>query len=368
MRFIAQRDTMLKPLLLTSGVVERRQTLPILSNVLLNIRPDGLSLTATDLEVEMIFRVPVDSSGAGEVTLPARKLLDIFRALPEGAKVDISVDSDKAVVRSGRSRFTLATLPATEFPTIDAASSLLTLEVPRDTLKTLIERTQFAMAQQDVRYYLNGLLLEIGDKQIRTVATDGHRLALCELPIEGLKNQENQQFIIPRKGVQELGRLLDGSSESVVSLVFGTNFIRLVTPEFTFTSKLVDGRFPDYQRVLPQGGDKNVVIDRNTLREALIRAAILSNEKYRSIRFELNSGNAKIFAHNPEQEEAEEDIEVNYQGDSLEIGFNVHYILEAINAIDKETVELLMSDANSCCLIQGTGSPQCRYVVMPMRI
>ena len=367
MRFTVQRETMLKPLLLTSGVVERRQTLPILSNILLSVRPGTLAMTSTDLEVEMVVRTPVDSTEAGEATVPARKFLDIFRALPEQARVEVICDGDKVIVRSGRSRFTLATLPAAEFPSIENVAGTINLEVPKGTLKTLIDRTQFAMAQQDVRYYLNGLLLEISDKQIRAVATDGHRLALCEQPIDGQSIEETQQFIVPRKGIQELGRLLESSSDTV-SLVLGANFIRLATADFTFTSKLVDGRFPDYQRVLPQGGDKNVIVDRNELREALIRAAILSNEKYRSIRFQLSSGNVKIFAHNPEQEEAEEDVEVNYQGESLEIGFNVHYILEAINAIDRESVELLMSDANSCCLIQGSEANYCRYVVMPMRI
>lgn len=367
MRFTVQRETMLKPLLLTSGVVERRQTLPILSNILLSVKPDSLSITSTDLEVEMVVRTPIDSSEAGDITVPARKFLDIFRALPEQARVDVSVEGDKVIIRSGRSRFSLATLPASEFPSLENVAGTINLDVPKDALKTLIDRTQFAMAQQDVRYYLNGLLLEINDNQIRAVATDGHRLALCEQSIVGRQVEDNQQFIVPRKGIQELGRLLENSSD-MVSLVLGPNFIRLASAEFMFTSKLVDGRFPDYQRVLPQGGDKKVIVNRNILREALIRAAILSNEKYRSIRFQLSSGNAKIFAHNPEQEEAEEDIEVNYQGESLEIGFNVHYILEAINAVDKDTVELLMSDANSCCLIQGTGADYCRYVVMPMRI
>ncbi len=366
MKLTIQRENLLKPLQLVCGVVERKQTLPILSNVLLRAGRDGLSLTATDLEIEMMAHTQFDGSEAGETTVPARKFLDICRALPDQAQVELTVEGERTVIRSGKSRFTLSSLPAAEFPNIGSFNEVLSFSVAQNILKNLIDRTSFAMAQQDIRYYLNGLLLEIADGRLRTVATDGHRLALCDADVD-IKVSEIQQIIIPRKGIQELSRLLE-DSDRMVQVQLGANHIQLSTPEISFTSKLIDGRFPDYQRVVPQGGDKLVISDKETLKQALVRASILSNEKHRSVRFQLAKGSLCIFAHNPEQEEAEEEVAVDYQGDALEIGFNVSYVIDALSAVTGAQVQLVLSDANSCCLIQGIGMEHCKYVVMPMRL
>lgn len=366
MKFTIQREAILKPLQTVSGVVERRQTLPILSNVLVDVSSAGLALTATDLEVEMRVTAPLDSPQGGKTTLPARKFMDICRALPEGAQLDISVEKDRAVIKSGKSRFVLATLPAGEFPSIEEMRPSLEFSIAQGMLKRLIERTQFAMANQDVRYYLNGLLLEMDANELRAVATDGHRLAYCSIP-NSIKIEENQSVIIPRKGIGELQRLLS-DIDLPVQVQIGTNHIRVMTDELKFTSKLIDGRFPDYQRVIPQNADKLVIADRDILRHAVQRTSILTNEKYRSIRLQLEPGTLKVLAHNPEQEEAEEEIAVDYAGGGLEIGFNSTYIADALAAVTGDTVELRLSDPNSCCLIQAAGDTHCKYVVMPMRL
>ena len=366
MKLTIQREILLKPLQQVAGVVERRQTLPILGNVLINATRKGLKLTATDLEVELQTQASVTVDEAGDSTLPARKLLDICRALPEGADVDITVKEDRAQIRSGKSRFTLTTLPASEFPVVDKIKSARTFPVAQHELRQLIERTAFSMAQQDVRYYLNGLMLEPTRGMLRAVATDGHRLALCEQTAD-VGEDEAQQVIVPRKGVQELHRLLE-DNEAPVQVEIGTNHIRITTGELRFTSKLIDGRFPDYHRVIPQAADKRLLVKRELLRQALTRTSILSNEKYRGIRLDISKNNLKIQAHNPDQEEAVEELEVNYEHDPLLIGFNVTYLLDVLAAITADEVEIMLSDANSSALIYQPGTTDCRYVVMPMRL
>jgi len=357
----------LKPLQLVAGVVERRQTLPVLSNVLLVVQGQQLSLTGTDLEVELVGRVQLEEPAEpGEITVPARKLMDICKSLPNDVLIDIKVDEQKLLVKAGRSRFTLSTLPANDFPTVEEGPGSLTCNLEQSKLRRLIERTSFAMAQQDVRYYLNGMLLEVSRNTLRAVSTDGHRLALCSMsaPIE---QDDRHQVIVPRKGILELARLLT-DPEGMVSMVLGQHHIRATTGEFTFTSKLVDGKFPDYERVLPKGGDKLVVGDRQALREAFSRTAILSNEKYRGIRLQLAAGQLKIQANNPEQEEAEEEISVDYNGSALEIGFNVSYLLDVLGVMTTEQVRLILSDSNSSALLQEAGKDDSSYVVMPMRL
>ena len=366
MKFTIQREDFLKPLQQVIGVVERRQTLPVLGNVLVNAGKKLVKLTATDLEVELQAQVAVAVTEPGDITLPARKLHDICRTLPEGAELDISVKNERVLVRSGKSRFTLSTLPASEFPVIDKLKSARTVSLSRRALHDLIERTAFAMAQQDVRYYLNGLMLEPAKKLLRAVATDGHRLALCEITAD-TGDAPEQQVIVPRKGVQELHRLLDDQDEAV-ELEFSSNHLRITTGELRFTSKLIDGRFPDYQRVIPKNADKCLRVDREQLRQALTRTSILSNEKYRGIRLDVSENNIKIQAHNPEQEEAVEELEALYGDQNLVIGFNVTYLLDVLNVIDSSEVEIYLSDANSSALINQPGSEDCRYVVMPMRL
>ena len=365
MKFTAAREVLLKPLQAVIGVVERRQTMPILANVLLVAKKGKISVTATDLEVELVAHADIDLQADGEVTVPGRKLLDICRALPEGAELGISQSGEKVVIKSGRSRFSLATLPAAEFPTVEDIKAGQALEIPQATLARLVEKTHFAMAQQDVRYYLNGLLLETGKQYLRAVATDGHRLALCQATIKGGKLPE-QQVIVPRKGVLELQRLMTGEGE--LNLELGSNHVRIQLDGIRFTSKLIDGRFPEYERVIPQDTSNELKADRQLFKAALQRTAILSNEKYRGIRMSIRQGGLILQAHNPEQEEAEEELEVSYSGDELEIGFNVNYLLDALGAIEGEEVAMSIVDGNSSCLLREPGKDDAKFVVMPMRL
>ncbi|MGH8033039.1 MAG: DNA polymerase III subunit beta [Luteimonas sp.] len=366
MRFSLQREVFLKPLGQVVNVVERRQTLPVLANLLVQVNAGQLSLTGTDLEVEMVARTGVDDAQDGETTIPARKLFDIVRALPDGSKVTVSQTGDKISVQAGRSRFTLASLPANDFPSVDEVEATERVNVPEAALKELIERTAFAMAQQDVRYYLNGLLFDLADLRLRCVATDGHRLALCEAALTEAV-QTKRQIIVPRKGVQELQRLLEGGDRSL-ELEMGRNHLRVKRDDVTFTSKLIDGRFPDYEAVIPIGADREVRIDREVLRAALQRAAILSNEKYRGVRLEVSPGQLKINAHNPEQEEAQEEVEADTQVSDLAVGFNVNYLLDALSALRDAQVVIMLRDANSSALVREGSSEKCRHVVMPLRL
>jgi len=365
MKLKASREAFLEPLQAVIGVVERRQTMPILANVLIAAQTNRTSITATDLEVEMVATAEFAVDQPGEVTLPGRKLLDICRALKEGSQLQLAVTGDKATVTSGRSRFTLATLPATDFPVIEDIKAQEELVLPQASMKRLLEKTHFSMAHQDVRYYLNGLLLEIGKGSLRAVATDGHRLALCDVESSG-DNASGQQVIVPRKGVLELQRLL--SDEGNLTLAIGSNHLRAEVETIRFTTKLIDGRFPDYQRVIPKRGEHSIQADREEIKQALYRAAILSNEKYRGIRIELEKGRLKIQAHNPEQEEAEEEVEVVYGGQAMEIGFNVNYLLDALGALDGATASFQVNDPSSSCLLWDEQTKGCQYVVMPMRL
>lgn len=366
MKFEIDREELLKPLQAVIGVVERRLTLPVLANVLLVAEGDVLVLTATDMEVELSARSSANVQEPGRATLPARKLMDIVRNLPTAVRIRITVEEDRAHIVAARSRFTLSTLPANDFPVVDVIDDGQSLSLPEKQLQTLIEKTHFSMALQDVRYYLNGLLLELDGETIRAVATDGHRLALAEATIAtGMEG--HRQVIVPRKGIQELLRLLSDNEENV-QLELGSNHIRVSLPETKFTSKLIDGRFPDYQRVIPANADKLLQLDRENLRQALVRVSILSNEKYRGVRFQLSAHELKVLSNNPEQEEAEEEIPAQFDADGLEIGFNASYLVDAISAIEEEMVEMMFVDANSSCLIRGQGNSTSQYVVMPMRL
>lgn len=365
MKFSAPRETVLKPLQAVIGVVERRQTMPILSNVLLVVKDGVLSVTATDLEVELVAEAAVDSAESGEITVPGRKLHDIFRALPDGAKAEVSLSGDRMTVKAGRSRFTLSTLRAGDFPTIEDVAAQQTLEIDAAALHQLVEKTHFSMAQQDVRYYLNGLLLETEGQRLRAVATDGHRLALAEVALDK-PAARSEQLIVPRKGVLELNRLLGGDGK--VELVLGSSHIRARVDSMRLTSKLIDGRFPDYGRVIPAEPPNVLIADRGLLKQALQRAAILSNEKYRGVRLQLQENTVVIQANNPEQEEAIETVELEYGGDEMEIGFNVNYLLDALTAIDGEQVRIGVTDGNSSCLITEAEASSVKFVVMPMRL
>ncbi len=361
------REALVRPLQFVAGVVERRNTMPILANVLLEVDGETLKLTGTDLEVELVARVALDESfEPWKVTLPARKLLDLCKSLPAESQLAFAGDSERVTLKSGRSRYALAALSADDFPDVEIGPEARSVEVSQADLGKVIEATSFAMAVQDVRYYLNGMLLELRDGAVRTVATDGHRLALagCSAAVSG---SERQQVILPRKGVLELQRVL-GNVEGSIRLQLTQNHLRADIGEFTFTTKLVDGKFPDYERVIPRGGDKEIVADKESFKAVLTRASILSNEKYRGIRLTLTEGNLQIVANNPEQEEAEENLSVDYQGESLEVGFNVAYLIDVLNAIRGEQVMMVASDANSSALVRDFDDESALYVVMPMRL
>ncbi|VAW65854.1 DNA polymerase III beta subunit [hydrothermal vent metagenome] len=366
MKIIIQRDDLLHPLQQVIGAVEKRQTMPALSNVLIKSFDNSFTLTATDLEIELVSRINHMMDEPGEITLPAKKLLDICKALPADAQMSIEINGDKALIKSARSRFSLSTLPACEFPSLEDVSSVYEFGISQNILKKLIDKTSFAMAQQDVRYYLNGLMLEVASGVIRTVATDGHRLSFCEKTIDA-DLADNKQVIIPRKGISELQRLLSDTDEQI-NVVLGSNHIQCNLPDQRFTSKLIDGRFPDYKRVMPDATGNSMLVDRESLKQALIRASILSNEKYRGIRMIMENNLLKLQAQNPDQEEADVELEIQYEGIPIEMGINVNYMIDVLNTSTQESVQGFIKDETSSCLLTFPDELDAKYVIMPMRL
>jgi len=366
MKIKANRNDLLKPLLLAGNVIERRQTLPILANVLISTSKENLKITATDLEVEMTTMSKAENSEDIEFTVPARKIIDICKALPENSNITLEVDGEKAVLKSGRGRYKMSILPARDYPSIEPSSVSQTIKMPEVSLKKLIDKTSFAMAHQDVRYYLNGLLLEIRSGRMRAVATDGHRLALSDVDFK-LNDIEDLQIILPRKAIVELSRILS-DSKNEIEIQISDSHLRVQSGNTSFISKLIDGKFPDYERVMPSSETIECRADKNYLKQALTRTSILSNEKYRGIRFRLNKNMLHLQAHNPEQDEAEEELEVEYEGKELTIGFNVGYLLDVLGVIDTDSVVLSVIDSNSSTLISPDKSLDSQYVIMPMRL
>ncbi|WP_114416787.1 DNA polymerase III subunit beta [Marinospirillum perlucidum] len=369
MKFTVARETLLRPLSILAGVVARRHTLPILSHVKLEASEQGLTLTGSDLEVELIWHVGLEAVvEPGSITVPAKKLSDICKSLAEGSIIDFELQEQRAVVKSGRSRFVLTTLPSSEFPGIQLSQVVQEVSIPQRQLLNLIHRNEFAMAKQDVRYYLNGMFFELQQGRLRSVATDGHRLSLANSSVEA-GSEEAINMIVPAKAVHELAKLLDNVEEPV-SLIFGEQHFQVNTGHSTFVSKQIEGRYPDYERVIPRQGDKLVLADRLELRQMLSRISILANEKFQGVRVNLSSGILSVTANNPEQEQAEESMEVDYQGDNLEIGFNVGYLIDVMDNIGEEVeqVQLSLSDPASSVLIQAAGGGEALYVVMPMRL
>ena len=370
MKFSTNRETLLRAIEVVTGVIERpspANPLPVLANVLVEADAEGLSLTGTDMEVELRARVEdgVNVTQPGQATIPGRKLAAIWRALADGTEVSVE-SAAQVTVRSGRRRFALATLPVEEFPKVEVQAPLGELSVSPDELKRLVAQTSFAVAQQDVRFYLNGLLLEVTGGHLRAVATDGHRLAMCTRE-GGVDGVERVRAIIPRKGVAQLSRLLS-EGEEPVSIAIGSNVLQARHGPYMLTTKLIDGDFPDYERVIPRQSKHTITGDRNTLQHSLTGAAILTNETYRGVRLCLDKEQLTVQANNLEQEEAEDTIPVDYDGDKLEIGFNVDYLLDVFNVIPGETVQLSVSDANSSVLIEMPGEDGSLFVVMPMRL
>ncbi|MDP8078434.1 DNA polymerase III subunit beta [Phocoenobacter skyensis] len=367
MQFTITREKLLKPLQQVCSVLNSRPTLPIIGNVLLEIKGNQLFLTCTDLEVELTTQAELTESLPSEAkfTIPARKFLDICKSLPEDSVIAIKFEEGRALIQASRSKFNLATLPASDYPSLMDWNPEVDFNIAQATLTRLIEATQFSMANQDARYFLNGMKFETEGNLLRTVATDGHRLAVCTMPLE--QELPSHSVIVPRKAVIELSRLLISSDEAV-RLEIGSNHIRISMNNIVFTSKLIDGRFPDYRRVLPRNADRILESDTEVLKRALVRVAILSNERFRGVRLVLTNNLLKITANNPEQEEAEEIIDVAYQNIEMEVGFNVSYLLDVLNALKCERVRINLVDSASSCLIEDCDNNTAEYVIMPMRL
>ncbi len=363
----SERNTLLGALSAVVGVVERRHTLPILSNLLLEKKQGRLTLLATDLELQISTGFDADAGEDFAITLAARKFFDIVRALPESSMVKLDSKDSQVMISAGKSRFTLQTLPAADFPRVETSIDQSdTVKLPQATFRRLLQRVQFAMASQDIRYYLNGMLLVVDDKSLRVVATDGHRLAYAETGLEtGL--EAPREVIVPRKTVLELAKLLNDSDDAV-ELRIGANQVTFALPGTELVSKLVDGKFPDYQRVIPTDLPRQLHVNRASVMQALQRAAILSNEKFRGVRLVMSDNALGIVCNNNEQEEAADEIEVDYQGGPLDVGFNVSYLLDGLGAINADSVTFSLGDANSSMLLTSEGEPGFKYVVMPMRI
>ena len=371
MKFQLLRDNAVAPLALTTSVIERRQTLPILSNVLLELDNKGsLRLIGTDLEVEIQIELPTepDAFEHGRSTVSARKFLDICRALPDGSVLKISQQENRLKIQSGHSRFSLQTLSAEDFPRLDEGEHWEErIKLPQAGLRKLLEKTAFSMAQQDVRYFLNGVLLELDEGQLTAVATDGHRLARSTTEVAEAGGADVRQAIVPRKAANELTRFLDGTNDPV-TVEMNPNHLRFSRAGAVLTTKVIDGKFPDYQSVVNQKLTETVIADRGELYDVLARTAVLTNEKYRGVRLEVESGNLKVTAHNPDQEEASDEISVEYAGQPIEIGFNVTYLMEALRALSETTVEVHMQDGSSGCLLRAPGDETTQYLIMPMRL
>ena len=361
------RNLLLAPLQAVSGVVERRHTLPILSNVLLEVGAGKLSVTATDLEIQVASEAESsETSRAQATTVSARKLQDILRSLPDPSLVSLQLQDKRLQLRAGKSKFSLQTLPAQDFPKIGSAGAAgAEVHLPQRELKRVLALVQYAMAQQDIRYYLNGLLFSLRDEALIVVATDGHRLALASLAVN--LGDTKAEVILPRKAILELSKLL-GDTDEPVSLRVLENQVSFNFGHISFITKVVDGKFPDFQKVVPTGYKKRFVLDRLTLQQALQRAAILSNEKFRGVRWVLTNNSLRIICTNSDQEEAEEELEITYAGDALDVGFNVSYLLDVLANVQSPQMECALGDSNSSMLMTFPVDADFKYVVMPMRI
>lgn len=367
MQFTVSREALLGPLTLVAGAVEKRSTLPILSNILISIENQRCTLTGTDTEVELIGSLSLEHAAInGQMTVPARKLVDICRSLPEKAEIQFSHENQRLTIKSGRARFNLATLPAQDFPHIETQVPDQEICVSNAQFQNLLKKTYFAMAVEDVRYFLNGALLDINEGEIKVVATDGHRLALS--PVLKTESAASTQVIIPRKTVQEMMRLFQKEDETL-TLYIGNHYLKMTTGDATLVSKLIDARYPDYRKVIPRPSDKYLLIDKDQFQQALTSIAVVTSEKQRGVRVQIRPQILKLLARNTEQEEAEQELNVFEQtGEELDIGFNVNYLLDALNAIDDLQVKMTFSDSNNGVILENPEAKGGRYVVMPMRL
>jgi len=366
MKFIINRETLLQPLQKIVNVIEKKQTMPILSNILLLADENKLILTGTDLEIQLIAKKNIAIEESGAITVPARKFLDICRLLPNEASMFIELNKQQLKIISGKSRFNLATLPADDYPKFPDSDFEFNFSINAEKLKLALDKTLFCMANQDVRYYLNGLMLNISNNQLKLVASDGHRLSIFEDEIMQATGLE-KQIILPRKGILELARLLD-ELEQDVTIYCSSNNIKVLTQQFIFSAKLIDSKYPGYKKVFEQDFNEQVFVDKVQLKDALTRVAILSNEKFRGVSLLIKEHTLVISTHNPEHEEAEEELDINYTGEPVSIAFNVQYLLDAVSKVDSKQVVLTIASNLSSCFIEETDRHQFIYIVMPMRL
>jgi DNA polymerase III subunit beta len=366
MKFIINRETLLTPLQQIVGVIEKRQTMPVLANVLMFVDSGLLTLTGTDLEIQIIAKVSVTDSTPGSMTIPARKLLDLCRLLPNGASIQFEQQNEKVKLLSNRSKFSLNCLPAENYPKFAETEMDKRFTINAGKFKKALEKTVFCMANQDVRYYLNGLLLSISNNRIKLVASDGHRLAIYEGRLEEQTGYESR-IILPRKGVLELYRLLE-NLDTELTVMFSNNNIKIVIGQLVFSAKLVDAKYPDFGKVFQQAFYDPISISKQALKETLTRVAVLSNEKLKGVTFDITPGSVKISAHNPDHDEAEEEISLDYNGELLTIAFNAQYVLDAVSNLDSETALLTIANNASSCFIDEPNECEYKFIVMPMRL
>ena len=360
------RELLLKPLGNVSGIVEKRHALPILSNLLLESKQGSLRFTATDLEMQISTQVKTELSEEFQITISAKKLFDITRALPESSKIDIQIEEAKVTLKAKKSRFNLQTLPAQDYPVMTKeVDDAVELKLPQKKFKALLKQVDFAMAQQDIRYYLNGLLIEIKEKNINIVGTDGHRLSFTSTELN--TSGQQAQVIVPRKTIVELVKLLN-DTEDPVEIVFSKNQVGFKFSDINLITKVIDGKFPDYSRVIPEGHGNSFNINRSLLLDSMLRASILSNDKYRGIRMVIEDNNLKLVSNNSEHEQAEEELEIDYKGDKIDIGFNVTYLIDVLTNIQSDQLTIAFNDSSSSCLVTIPNNEKYKYVVMPMRI
>lgn len=370
MRFTISRKALLKPLQAIVTVADKKHTMAILSHVLCKVEDNKLFLQASDLDTEVIAEVDIDLvSEPGVTTIPARKLMEIVRHLAEDAQIDIQSEDQKVTIKADKGKFVLSALDHESFPNMQHDLSNTSIQLQQSKLASLLKRVSFAMAHNDVRYFLNGMLWEVSDTTFKVVATDGHRLAMSEIDIDSLPSDEIKRIIVPRKAIVELIKMIEDQNDDYVALRVGKAHFQVKLPQFIFTSKLIDGRYPDYNRVVPEGNHKLLTASRDPLKQALVRTAILSNEKYRGVRLNIEPNTLRLAATNPEQEHASDEVEVNYEHDKMEIGFNVSYLLDVMNTLDTDDVVLRLSDdPNKSVLIEERSICHSQYVVMPIRL
>ncbi|MBL0421273.1 DNA polymerase III subunit beta [Ramlibacter sp. AW1] len=363
----ATQDKVLSVLQSVAGIVERRHTLPVLANVLIRKTGDGVQFTTSDLEIQIRTTAELGGDpGNFSTTVGARKLIDILRTMPSDQTVSLETSQNKLLLKGGKTRFTLQTLPAEDFPLVQEAPSFgPTFSVPQKTLKDLLDQVSFAMAVHDIRYYLNGILFVAEGKQLALVATDGHRLAFANAKLES--EVPKQEVILPRKTVLELQRLLS-DAEGAIDMQFASNQARFSFGGMEFVTKLVEGKFPDYNRVIPKNHRNQVTLGRAPLLASLQRTAILTSDKFKGVRLNIEPGVLRVASNNAEQEEAVDELDIDYGGDAIEIGFNVNYLIDALSNMSQDMVRIELQDANSSALVTNPENSAFKYVVMPMRI